>query len=189
MKTVAQKFFVVVFFVMSLSAVASAQSKIGLKGLGAKLGYVSPEGIYGGTVMYEAMADLGEFSSKVKFGGRLGYWSSSANFDTLSGGVSKSDFILGGTAIVPLSIQGGKYKPYFGAGLSLNFLNTSYDDALPQETRNLGGSELEIGLDATVGVRYALNDKLDGVGDVMWTLGGESEQFAIRVGILFKISD
>ncbi len=59
--------FFLIFFSIILYTQTYTQTDIGLKGIGVKIGYVSPEDPVESTVGFGAVANLGQIISNIKF--------------------------------------------------------------------------------------------------------------------------
>jgi hypothetical protein len=147
--------------------------------IGGHLGLVNPEGPIGETVTLGASADLGKVAENLNLDVRLDYWSKSEEK------LSRRDFIIGGAVIYQFDQEVAQLRPYAGGGLSLHFLKTKTDIG-----NVLGGSsfsDTDLGIDLRGGAKYKFNEQIDFAGEILFTLG-DAEQFQIKVGALFKLS-
>ena len=112
---------VVILSVMVISGVYS-QTKIGLMGIGATIGYISPEGDVESTLGFGGRADLGTiFSPKFGFLAEFLYWSK--GYDTsMYGGThewSYSQIYISALTKYGFGKDEKSINPYIGGGIGL----------------------------------------------------------------------
>src|ERR1700752_2259105 len=98
-----------------MSQNASAQSDLGVKRLGAMIGYVSPEDL-DGTFGFGVFADLGTFTPNIGWEAHLDYWSGFGAKATVH------DIVLGSRAKYLFQLKNSSIRPFAGGGLSMHFL-------------------------------------------------------------------
>jgi opacity protein-like surface antigen len=169
---------------------AWSKSNVGFMRLGADLGMVDPESS-GSTIGFDAVADLGTISPRVRLTSQLGYWSKSEGaFGTEA---SIRDISLGARAAYQFPVQ-SRTQPYVGGGLGFHFFNSevTVDDI------DLGGgmiipgfsasdSETKLGIDLGGGVSTPLSERTNLFGELWYTIS-DIEQLSLKVGLSFQLS-
>jgi hypothetical protein len=175
----------IVFLLVLGSLVASvpamAASDLGLKRIGATLGYIDPEAL-GGTVSFGVIADHGTFAPRWGLESRLEYWNSSEG----SFGVEASirDIALGARTKYYFPVQNPRIRPFAGAGLGMHFLNTTVvitQPGFPPMTAE--GSQTELGLDLGGGVAHDLGPRTDLLAEVWFGMVDTANTFSLRLGL------
>lgn len=165
---------------------ANAQSNIGLKRLGAAIGFVDPENL-GTTFSLGVFADHGTLTPHISLESRLDYWSQSDQF--LGTKTSVRDITLGGRAKYTFETANPKLRPFLGAGLGLHFLkaevNVPPQFGLPGSTA--GASSTKLGLDLGGGVATPLNEKTDLLGETWFGIVDGANSFTLRAGLSYKL--
>jgi hypothetical protein len=107
---------------------ASANSDIGLKGIGVKVGLLVPEDPLDNTFTIGAVADLGTFIPQLHWDVSLQYWSAGynqgifgANYDW-----SWSDIALKSTVRYFFPVK-SNLEPYLGGGIGMHFYSWKWD--------------------------------------------------------------
>jgi hypothetical protein len=163
-----------------------AASNIGLKGVGAKIGLVGPEGGIGSTIGFGGVVDLGWLTPQIGFEADVLYWSKSYNSGWYSDtyDVSYSQFSINALAKYYFEQKkGAKFHPYAGGGLGMGFWKVSW----PKEANFLGdvsGSDLVINVLA--GSKMALSPTMDGFAEFRYSIGGY-DSWGIFAGVMFKL--
>ena len=178
-------------FVMALAgSTVYAQTDIGFKGVGGKIGLVDPEGGGGATFGLGAFADLGAIASKIHLEGNLDFWSKSFS----GGGVKSSfrDIAIGGTVKYFFPLSNPSLRPFAGGGLALHFLNVDID--IPEV--NIGGTTFggsssstttKIGFNIAGGVFYKMNEKVDLLAEFKYRIVSNFNQINLKIGALFYL--
>ncbi len=181
-----KKIVLTVLVVCVLGSVSAAQTDIGLKGIGGKLGFIMPEGNIDNTLGFGVNADLGSVSMFNVYG-YLDYWAK---------GYEESSFEWSYSVISIAAI--GKYffevdcefKPYAGAGLGFDIASVKGEYTGPdfgfQSNFESSDSELDLALHILGGATYALSPALDGFAELKYTTGGV-DYFGIYVGVMYKL--
>jgi len=145
---------------LGVSGAALAQSDIGFKGIGGRIGYVDPEADYDGTITFGVVADLGTWTPQLHWDASLCYWSSSYDFDWTGHNydITLSDFAL--RSGVKYHFIEGPWEPYAGGGLGLHFF--SWDADWPQGYGGASDSDTEFGFYIVGGVEHRFNDQWKG---------------------------
>jgi opacity protein-like surface antigen len=169
---------------------AIAESDIGFHGVGARLGFVDPEGL-DMTVSFGGFVNLGTVAQRVRIEPYLDYWSQSeGSFGTEA---SLRDFAFGARGLYNFPVSNPDLRPYAGAGLGLHFLKSKV--SVPD--MDLGGgviipgytledSNTELGLDLGGGIATAVSPSTDLLAEAWYTVS-DVELFAIRVGVEYKL--
>jgi len=174
----------VLFVVALLCMVSLASAQVGLKGIGAHLGYVDPEDPISGTIGFGAQADLGTLMPQLALFAYVDYWGKS--YDELGGSVDFSDFDI--AAIVKYYFPGKDFKPYAGGGLGLNFASSSaHVDAI----YGIGGgdystSNTDLSVHLLGGVQKELSPNLDGFAEIKYSLC-KVDYLSIFAGVTYKL--
>lgn len=165
---------------------ALAQSNLGLKRIGAAVGYVSPENL-DGTFSIGAFADMGTITPNISLEPRLDFWSwSDEQFGVKT---SVSDVSFGARGKYWFEVANPKIRPFAGAGLGLHFLHAKAEipaqGGFPAMTTE--DSTNKLGLDLGGGIQVPMNDRLDFHGEVWYGVVSDFNQFSLRVGLSQKI--
>ncbi len=173
-----KKFVLVLMALFLLVGSAFAQTDIGLKGAGLRLGLVDPEGTIESTIGFEGFADLGTFN-KFTLEGSILYWKKTVD------PVSLRDLAFGVTGRYFFDMGESAIQPFASAGLALHMVKSELD-------YNIAGfgttesSSTELGIKIGGGANYPLNDKMSFTGEVSYHLG-DIEQFNILAGISYLL--
>lgn len=168
------------------STKAMAQSDLGLKRIGAAVGYVSPENL-DGTFSIGAFADMGTITPKISLEPRLDFWSWSE--ESFGAKTSVSDVTVGARGKYWFEVANTRIRPFAGAGLGIHFLHAKVDipaqGGFPAMTSE--DSTNKLGLDLGGGIQTPINDRMDFHGEVWYGIVSDVNQFALRVGVSQKI--
>lgn len=166
-----------------VAPVAMAQSDLGLKRVGAAIGFVDPEGL-GTTFSLGVFADHGTVTPHVSLESRLDYWSQSEEFFGTS--TSVRDVALGARAKYTFVTSNPKVRPFVGAGLGLHFLKSEIIPP-PFGPSTAEVSSTELGVDLGGGVSTPLNPRTDLLGETWFGIVDGANSFALRAGVSFKL--
>ena len=182
-----KKYFITVLAILMLSSFAFAQSDIGFKGVGGKLGYIMPEGDIENTIAFGAVVDLGTITPTIHLNGLFEYWGKSYDIGYYEW--SWSELIFGANAKYYLSTE-GQFLPYGGAGLALVIGSSKWDYKGPHDDfwgdSDGSDSQTDIGFFVCAGADYPLSDKLTGFAEAKYHLNG-ADFFGIFVGAVYKL--
>ncbi len=186
-------FISLVVLVFLTSSGLMAQTDIGLKGIGGKLGLVIPEGNIENTIGFGAVADLGtvEIADDLVFDihGYLDYWGKSYSaFQYYEWSWS----VISLAAIAKYNFEmEADFIPYAGAGLGFDFntWKSEYDGPHQDFLGDADDSEtdLDFALHLVGGATYPVNTNLDAFGEVKYTTSGGADYFGLYVGVIFKL--
>jgi len=169
---------------MILTQEAFSQANIGLMGIGAKLGFVDPEGA-GSVIGFGALVDLGTITPDIMLEGNLDYWS-----DSESGGgveVSFRDLIIGGTAKYMFKSSNPNFRPFAGGGIAFHFFKAAIDFAGTTQADS-DNSETKLGIHVGGGLFYTLSPQLDLIADGRYSIVSDASQLAIQGGVVYKLT-
>jgi len=147
---------------------SSSNTSFGLRGIGARLGYVDPEDA-SGTIAYGFHVDLGQPVHSVNLVPLLEYWKAGAS------GVNKSDLMVGTNVNVDFPLQGGTVIPYLGGGLGWHHVTTD----LPET------SEDKFGFHLLGGVKNQVMPNLGLFGELRFSLVDSTDQFKLMGGMTY----
>lgn len=186
MRTVYSGAITLLFTVLLLSP-SFAQSNLGFQGIGAKLGYVMPEGDTENTIAFGLVSDLGTITPLIHLSASLDYWSKS--YDVGHWKTSFRQICIGGTASYFFPVK-GEIKPYAGAGLGFSFWKTEADWEGPSdpytEYIETSISETDIGLHFVGGAEKKLSPNLTGFGELKYHIDG-ADYFGIFAGVTYLL--
>jgi opacity protein-like surface antigen len=147
---------------------------LGFRGLGARIGFVDPEGA-SSTVALGVHIDAGEFVQHVHIIPLVEYWKVGAS------GVDVSDLMLGSDVNVDFPVEGGRLTPYAGGGLGLHFVKA---DAPPGFTG--GASDTKLGLNIQGGIKNQVMPNLGIFGEVKYNFVSDVNQLKIMGGFTYN---
>ena len=163
---------------------SSAEADIGVKGVGGRLAFVSPDNI-DGTIGFGALIDLGTITPDIGLEATLDYWSQSegsGNFE-----ISFRDIAIGARAKYNFAVEDKKLKPYAAGGLAIHMLKSEIP-AITFLGTTVGGGDVtdtEFGIDIAGGLGYAAGENIDIVGEVMYRIVSDFAQFVLSGGVIF----
>jgi len=172
---------IVFLFCNVASQDAMARSNLGLRSLGADVGFVDPENV-DGTAGFGVFANLGNLSPDIRLAPRVDYWSKSQSF----GGSETSvhDISLGTRGEYMFHVSSPKFQPYAGAGLGVHFLNAKVTvPGFPDAT----ASSTKLGLDMGGGFITPLSPKTDLSVDLWYGIVQDFSQVSFKVGVSFDL--
>ena len=160
---------------------AMAGTNLGLRSIGADVGFVDPENV-DGTVGFGVFANLGNLSRDIRLAPHLGYWSKSESF----GGAETSvhDISLGTRGQYMFHVSSPKFQPYAGAGLGLHFLSAKVSVPGFMDAKD---SSTKLGLDMGGGFITPLSPKTDLSVDLWYGVVEDFSQVSLKVGVSFDL--
>lgn len=165
---------------------AFAESDLGLKRIGAAVGFVDPEAL-GTTFSIGIFADHGTVTPAISIESRLDYWGQSDQF--LGTETSIRDIALGVRGKYNFVISNPKIRPFVGAGLGMHFIKVEV--AIPPQFGFPGStveaSSTELGLDLGGGISTPLSPKTDLLGETWFGIVDGANSFSLRAGLSFKL--
>lgn len=187
MKKATAILFFVLLIVLNLSI--KAQSDFGLKGIGAKLGYVSPEDPIESTIGFGAVANLGTIFSNIRLDATIDIWSKSY------GGLSpygKADYTYTEITLAALGkyyfqLKNSSIKPYAGLGLGLIIGRSSFEYSIPYfGSSSESTSETNLGFRILGGVDYKLSPQLNSFLEIFYHANG-ADFLGIFAGVTYML--
>jgi hypothetical protein len=167
------------------SQAAMAQSDIGLKSIGAAVGYVSPEDL-DGTFGLGVFADMGRITPDIGLETRIDYWSQSE--EAFGTEVSIRDIAVGARGKYYFSTANPRVRPFAGAGLGLHFLSAEVTVSVPPfPTVTTDDSETKLGLDFGGGIATSMSPRADLHAEMWYGIVSDVSQFSLRVGMSYKL--
>jgi hypothetical protein len=179
---------VVLFLALGVLAATSAQaqSDLGLKRLGASIGYVSPENL-DGTANFGVFADHGTIAPHVNLESRVDYWGWSQN--SLGVKSTVNDVSVGARTKYHFDVKNSKVSPYAGVGLGMHFIHS--EATIPAgggfPAMTVSDSRSKLGLDLGGGVSTAISPRSDLMGEIWYGVVTDVSQFSMRVAMSFKL--
>ena len=157
---------------------AQAQSDVGLgvKGIGARIGYVDPEDVSGAAVLGLHM-DAGTIVKGIHMMPYMEYWSAGVNVAGVNADMSDLAFAVDVDMDFPL--QGSRMTPYLGAGLGLHFLS---------EDSNVGTSsdDTKLGLNIQGGIRNQVMPNISLFGEARYAFVSDASQLKFVGGFTYQ---
>jgi opacity protein-like surface antigen len=162
---------------VSFSALAGAATTteshgLGFQGLGARIGFVDPEGA-SSTVALGIHVDGGEFVRHVHVIPLVNYWKVGAS------GVDVSDLTIGTDIDVDFPIEGGNLIPYAGGGLGLHFVKA--DNPLGPDF-----SDTKLGLNMQGGIKNQMMPNLAIFGELKYSFVSDVNQLQLMGGFTYN---
>jgi hypothetical protein len=144
---------------------------LGLKGIGARLGLVDPEGA-SSTIAYGVHVDAGEFIPHLHLTPLFEYWSASV------GSTDRSDLTIGTNVDWDFPLAGAAFTPYAGAGLGFHHIK----DTVPGSDYSIS----KLGLNVQGGVRDRIVPNLSLFGEVRFTFVDRTDKFKLMGGFTYN---
>ena len=167
--------------VLALAIPAMAQTDIGFKGIGGRLGYVDPDGP-DGTILFGVVADLGTWVPQLHWDASIAYWSSGEEGPGWD--ASWSDLAFRST--VKYHFIEGPWEPYAGGGIGLHMISFSYDYNGPGYPGDYDDSESDFALVVLGGVEHKFNAQWKGSAELMFDFG-DAEQTSIQFNVIYML--
>lgn len=173
--------FVAVAGVFALAPAALAQTttttteediSLGFKGLGARVGFVDPEGA-SGTIDLGVHIDAGNVARNIRVSPLVEYWSVGV------ADVDMSDFALGLDLMVDFPLQDSRLAPYVGGGLGMHWL--SFDDPLLGDD-----SDTKFGFNLMGGVTTEAMPNLALFGELRYNFVSDANQLKLLGGFTYR---
>ena len=171
---------------LAVAAPALAQSDLGLKRVGAAIGFVDPENL-GTTFSLGIFADHGTITPHIGLESRLDYWSQSDDFFGTKSSVR--DVALGVRGKYTFTVSNPKIRPFAGAGLGIHFLKAEVTipafGGFPATTTSASDSKL--GFDLGGGVATPVSPKVDLLGETWFGIVDTANTFSLRAALSYKL--
>jgi hypothetical protein len=168
------------------ASTASAQSDLGMKGLGAAIGFVSPEN-GDGTFTIGVLADHGTLAPQIGLESHIDYW---GNSDSSFGVEAKlSDIAVGARGKYYFPVANPSLRPFAGAGLALHFIHAEVtvpaQFGFPAMTAE--DSSTKLGLDLGGGLATDLSPRTDFLAEMWFGIVEDVSTFSLRAGLCYKL--
>lgn len=167
-----------------------AQTDLGFKGAGVRLGFVDPDEI-NATPAIGLFMDLGTVGPRVGFEAYGNYWSQTEDFFGF-GAVSVRDIAFGGRTKYYFPVNSPQVQPFVGGGLGLHFVTARF--STPAE--DFGGflipateaeeTSTKLGLDLGGGVAVPLGISTKMLGEMWYGIVSDVSQFSMNVGVQYS---
>ena len=154
---------------------STASQGLGFRGLGARIGFVDPEG-GSSTVALGVHIDAGEFVQHVHIMPLVEYWKVGAS------GADVSDLMIGSDVNVDFPVEGGRVIPYAGGGLGLHFVKVSDPFAPP----GFDNSSTKLGLNVQGGIKNQVMPNLAIFGELKYSFVTDVNQLKLMGGFTYN---
>jgi opacity protein-like surface antigen len=151
---------------------------LGFQGLGARLGFVDPEGT-SSTLELGVHIDAGQIVKGVRLQPLVEYWSLGTSIGPYNSDVS--DFSFGTDVNVDFPLQDSRIVPYAGGGLGLHFL--SFDSTVPNVPDQ---SDTKLGLNIQGGIRNDIMPNLSIFGEARYNFVSDANQLKVLGGFTYR---
>jgi opacity protein-like surface antigen len=162
----------------STSAKPQSDVGLGIKGIGARLGYVDPENVSGAAVL-GLHVDAGTIVRGVHLMPYMEYWNAGVNIAGVSADMSDLEF--GSNVNVDFPLQGSRMTPYLGGGLGLHFLKESSNVANTPST-----SDTKFGLNILGGIRNQVMPNVSIFGEARYSFVSNAAQLKFLGGFTYQ---
>jgi len=163
------------FAAFATAAPAPESRGLGFQGLGARIGFVDPEGT-SSTVALGVHIDGGEFVRNVHVMPLVEYWKVGVS------GVDVSDLTIASDINLDFPIEGGRMVPYAGGGLGLHFVKIDNPFAGP----GYDASNTKLGLNIQGGIRNQVMPNLGIFGEVKYSFVSDVNQLKVMGGFTYN---
>jgi hypothetical protein len=170
--------------IVLMTHAALAQSDLGLKAIGGRLGYVDPEDGYKGTFTIGAVADFGTIIPKLHWDGAVTYWSSDYDWGWYGNAYKVTLTDLAVRSGVKYMFLEGDWQPYAGGGLGLHFFSS--DVSGPYSANWTGASDTKFEFYIAGGVSHQLTHNLVGSAELLFDIG-DVDQTNIQINIMYLL--
>jgi len=177
-----------VILVLLMTSAVFGQTNIGFNGVGATVGFVSPEGGIGSTIAFGVRADLGTvINPNVGFMAEILYWSKGYDESFLGGswGWSYSSMYISALGKYSFGDPDASFVPYAAGGPGIVFGKVKSEwkgetfpyKAIPgaesvTSVESSSISNTDIVIHIIGGVDYRFSPSMKGFAEVRYTLGG-----------------
>ncbi len=158
-------------------------ANIGFKGVGAKIGYVVPEGGIGGTIAFGTIMDNIGLVADVTYWGKT--WGEGEFYSYKS-----SSFTIAAIGKYWFKPEGEQLRPYAGAGLGLSLVSWSWEYSgwwNGDEGHKESASDTDLAIIVVGGADYAISDAITGFAEFRYTLAGNWDFWGAFVGFVYAL--
>jgi len=186
-----KRFSMLFLAVLLMFSLSMAQTDIGLKGVGGKLGYIMPDNDIENTIGFGLIADLGQYNDNISLDAYVDYWGKS--YDV--GASEWSWSVISIAAIGKYAFESsGSFQPYAGGGLGLDIGRSEWKYTGPTSPNPLynidydgSSSDSDLAIHLVGGATMELSEGLEGLAEVKYTIGG-ADYFGIYVGVIYSLN-
>jgi len=166
------------------------QSRIGLMGVGLRIGFLDIGGGAGSTVAFGGLFDLGIIIPNLSLETDILYWSKSYQSDYQHD--SKSDmkvYSMSVSAVVKYFFfsEIRRLGPYTGAGLGFTFSRESSDFVDPPTGTKDTVYNADLDIHVVGGVKIVLSSKIASFGEFRYNIEGYTDYWGIFTGVVYKL--
>jgi opacity protein-like surface antigen len=165
-----------------------AKSDIGLKGVGAKIGFVDPESPIGSTFGLGGVVDLGTITPQMTLEGELMFWSK--GYDVMDYHWSYSQIYISGIAKYYFNQKkGAKFLPYAGGGLGLVIGKVKSEwkgSDFGLGSTSGSTSSTDLGIHLVGGAKYPLDSQKYAFAEFRYSIDG-ADFWGLFAGFVFKL--
>jgi hypothetical protein len=163
--------------------VVRAETDLGFKAIGGRIGYVDPESEYKGTFTLGAVADFGTFMPSLHWDAALMFWKSSYDWGWYGQNYSID--------LTDVSIRSGvkyyfmeeEWRPYAGGGLGMHFFSLKSPAG---SVGWVGSDDSDFQFYICGGVAHPFSETLVGSGEVQLDFG-DLNQTAIQFNLIYLL--
>lgn len=161
-------------------AQTAAQNEVGLgfKGIGGSLGLVDPEDASSALAL-GLHVDAGQIVKNVHLIPNMQYWSVGTDVGAYSADLK--DLAFATDVNIDFPLQGGRFTPYLGGGVGLNFL--SFDSTVPGVQSN---NDTKLGLNVLGGMRNDVMPNLSLFGELRYSFVSNANQLKVLGGFTYR---
>jgi len=162
---------------------AAAESDLGFKGIGPRIGYVDPDGPFDGTVEFGVAFEFGELVRRLHWDGSVSFWSTGRDYLF---GNDRYDWKLRDVILrsgVDYHFVEGPWVPYAGGGLGLHFYSWDYNNA-PNWANN---DDTEFGLYIDGGIEHQFSENWTGQLQLQFDFADPVDQTALLFDLIYRL--
>ena len=157
-----------------------AQTDLGPRGMGAKIGWVGPEDV-DGTIGFAVFMDMGTIVPQLMLEPQIGFWTKSESEFGVD--VSVRDIAVGARAKYLFDIKNSNIEPFVGGGLGLHFVSA---EVTVPGFGSADDSEVKLGLDIGGGLHFPVNPQWDILTEVWYGIVSDINQGSLMVGARYN---
>lgn len=166
---------------LAFGSVASAESNIGFKAIGPRLGFVDIDS-FDETIELGVAMEFGEFVPQLHWDGSVSFWSTDREYHYFD---NRYDWTLRDVIIrsgVNYHFIEGEWEPYAGGGIGMHFYSWDYSNAPNYNNAD----ETKIALYIDGGVEHTFNENWKGQLQIQFDFA-EPDQTALMFNLLYVL--